>query len=90
EIEEVIGPLTDEQFSWLVSLSMKSTDYSGRGQSKAMFDSNMEQKDVEIDDEVGVAVIFDEEEREDEDEDEFEIRGESDDDGKEEGRRGCT
>ncbi|KAK0203464.1 putative RNA helicase [Desarmillaria ectypa] len=78
EIEEVIGSITGEQFSQLVSLSKKITDYGA--EDEAMLDPDMERKDAEIDDEVGVAVVFDEEEQEEEDEEGFEIRDESDDD----------
>ncbi|SJK98702.1 probable ATP dependent RNA helicase [Armillaria ostoyae] len=83
EIEEVIGPITGEQFSQLVSLSKKITDYGA--EDEAMLDPDMERKDAEIDDEVGVAVVFDEEEQEEEDEEGFEIRDESDDDDEEGG-----
>ncbi|KAK0494609.1 putative RNA helicase [Armillaria luteobubalina] len=83
EIEEVIGPITGEQFSQLVSLSKKITDYGA--EDEAMLDPDMERKDAEIDDEVGVAVVFDEEEQEEEDEEGFEIREESDDDDEEGG-----
>ncbi|KAK2463929.1 hypothetical protein APHAL10511_004101 [Amanita phalloides] len=46
-----------------------------------MVDPDLEKKDAEIDDELGVAVVFDEQEQEQEDEDEegFEIKDESDD-----------
>ncbi|KAG7448800.1 Sec63-domain-containing protein [Guyanagaster necrorhizus] len=83
EIEEVIGPITGEQFSQLVTLSKKITDYGA--EDETMLDPDMERKDAEIDDEVGVAVVFDEEEQEEEDEEGFEIRDESDDDEEEDG-----
>ncbi|KAF9443271.1 Sec63-domain-containing protein [Macrolepiota fuliginosa MF-IS2] len=62
EIEQVLGTISNDQFSQLLSLS---------------------KKDVEIDDEVGVAVVFDEEEQEEEDDEGYEIREDSD--GEEEG-----
>ncbi|KIJ93294.1 hypothetical protein K443DRAFT_112249 [Laccaria amethystina LaAM-08-1] len=76
EIEEVIGSIPSEQFSQLVSLSKKITDYNA--EDEAMVDPDMEKKDAEIDEEVGVAVVFDEEEQEEEDEEGFEIDEESD------------
>ncbi|EDR01243.1 uncharacterized protein LACBIDRAFT_240054 [Laccaria bicolor S238N-H82] len=75
EIEEVTGPIPSEQFSQLVSLSKKITDYNAEDESMA--DPDMEKKDAEIDEEVGVAVVFDEEEQEEEDEEGFEIAEES-------------
>jgi pre-mRNA-splicing helicase BRR2 len=77
EIEEVIGPIAGENFSQLVSLSKKITDYGA--EDETMADPDMERKDAEIDEEVGVAVVFDEEEQEEEDDEGFEIGEESDD-----------
>ncbi|KAF8886795.1 putative RNA helicase [Infundibulicybe gibba] len=82
EIEEVIGPVSGEQFSQLVSLSKKITDYGA--EDETMVDPDMERKDAEIDDEVGVAVVFDEDEQEEEEEEGFEIREGSDDEDEEE------
>ncbi|KAG8766567.1 DEIH-box ATPase [Ceratobasidium sp. 428] len=77
-IESVTGIIPNETFAQLVSLSKKITDYSA--DDETMVDPDMERKDAEIDDEVGVAVVFEEEEEEDEDEDGgYEIRDESDD-----------
>lgn len=81
EIQEVLGPITNESFSQLVSLSKKITDYGA--EDEADVDPDMERKDAEIDDEVGVAVVFDEEEQEDEDEEGFEIREDSEDEDEE-------
>ncbi|KAF7968038.1 hypothetical protein HWV62_32144 [Athelia sp. TMB] len=81
EIEEVLGPITNESFSQLVSLSKKITDYGA--EDEADVDPDMERKDAEIDDEVGVAVVFDEEEQEEEDEEGFEIREDSEDEDEE-------
>ncbi|KAK2467528.1 hypothetical protein APHAL10511_000383 [Amanita phalloides] len=65
----------------------KITDYGD--EDVAMVDPDLEKKDAEIDDELGVAVVFDEQEQEDEDEDEdeegFEIKDESDDEEEEVG-----
>lgn len=76
EIEEVLGSVSNEQFSQFVNLSKQITDYGA--EDETMVDPDMERKDAEIDDEVGVAVVFDEEEQEDEDEEGYEIREESD------------
>ena len=78
EIEEVLGSISNESFSQLVNLSKKITDYGA--EDEAEVDPDIERKDAEIDDEVGVAVVFDEEEQEDEDDEGFEVREESDDD----------
>ncbi|KIP11835.1 hypothetical protein PHLGIDRAFT_124513 [Phlebiopsis gigantea 11061_1 CR5-6] len=76
EVEDVLGPISADQFSQLLNLSKKVTDYGA--EDEAMVDPDMERKDAEIDDEMGVAVVFDEEEQEEEDEEGFEIRDESD------------
>ncbi|KAN0134228.1 Sec63 Brl domain containing protein [Lactarius tabidus] len=77
EVEEVLGSVTGETFSQLINLSKKITDYGA--EDETMADPDMERKDAEIDDEVGVAVVFDEEEQESEEEEGYEIRDESDD-----------
>jgi len=77
EVEEVLGPVTGETFSQLINISKKITDYGA--EDETMADPDMERKDAEIDDEVGVAVVFDEEEQESDEEEGFEIRDESDD-----------
>ncbi|KDN49983.1 hypothetical protein RSAG8_01319, partial [Rhizoctonia solani AG-8 WAC10335] len=77
-IEEITGTIPNDSFAQLVSLSKKITDYSA--DDETMADPDMERKDAEIDDELGVAVVFEEEEEEEEDEDGgYEIRDESDD-----------
>ncbi|KAF8466489.1 Sec63-domain-containing protein [Russula ochroleuca] len=76
EVEDVLGPVTGETFSRLINLSKKITDYGA--EDETMADPDMERKDAEIDDEVGVAVVFDEEEQESDEEEGFEIRDESD------------
>ncbi|KAF5318824.1 hypothetical protein D9619_010989 [Psilocybe cf. subviscida] len=75
EIEEVIGPVTSEVFSQLVNLSKKITDYNA--DDETMADPDQERKEGEIDEEAGVAVVFDEEEQEEEDEEDYEMRDES-------------
>ncbi|KAK7461038.1 Pre-mRNA-splicing helicase BRR2 [Stygiomarasmius scandens] len=87
EIEEVIGPITSESFAQLVSLSKKITDYGA--EDETVVDPDMEKKDAEIDEEMGVAVVFDEEEDEEEDEEGYEIKEDSDEeDEEEEGKEG--
>ncbi|KAG6914415.1 hypothetical protein DXG01_000484, partial [Tephrocybe rancida] len=81
DIEDVLGPVSNEYFSQFVSLSKKITDYNA--EDETMADPDMERKDAEIDDEVGVAVVFDEEEQEEEDEEGFEIHEDSDEDDEE-------
>jgi pre-mRNA-splicing helicase BRR2 len=82
EIEEVLGPMPNDVFSQLVARAKKITDYGA--EDETMADPDMERKDAEIDDEVGVAVVFDDEEEEEEDEEGYEIREGSDDEGDEE------
>ena len=90
EVEEVLGPVTGETFSRLINLSKNITDYDA--EDETMANPDMERKDAEINDEVGVAVVFDEEEQESDEEDSssspegFEIRDGSDDE--EEGDEG--
>ena len=85
EVEEVVGPVTNEMFGQLVSLAKKITDYGD--EDVAMVDPDLEKKDAEIDDELGVAVVFDEEEQEDEDDEGFEIKDESDEEDEEDGAK---
>ncbi|KAJ7063405.1 putative RNA helicase [Mycena amicta] len=77
EIEDILTTTVgNEQFSQLVSLSKKITDYGA--EDETMADPDL--KNTEIDDDVGVAVVFDEEEQEEEEEEErFDIGEESDD-----------
>ncbi|PPQ67232.1 hypothetical protein CVT24_011551 [Panaeolus cyanescens] len=86
EIEEVVGPVTSEQFSQLVNLSKKITDYNA--EDEEMADPDREAKEGEIDEEGGVAVVFDEEEQEEEDDEGYEIRDESDEDEEKEEEEG--
>jgi pre-mRNA-splicing helicase BRR2 len=86
DIESVIGPISGENFAQLITLSKKITDYGG--DDEAQVDPDIERKDAEIDDEVGVAVVFgDEDEQEEEEEEGYEIREDSDEEGEEEGAR---
>ena len=63
DIEEVIGLRSNGSSSQLVDLAKKRTDYGAEDETAV--DPDLESKEAEIDDEVGVAVVFDEEERED-------------------------
>lgn len=83
EVEEVVGPISNEQFAQLLNLSKKITDYGA--EDETMVDPDMERKDAEIDEEMGVAVVFDEEEEEEEEDEGFEVRDESDEEGEEAG-----
>jgi pre-mRNA-splicing helicase BRR2 len=83
EVESVLGVISGDQFAQLLSLSKKITDYNA--EDEVVGDPDMERKDAEIDDEVGVAVVFDEEEQEEEEDGEgYEVRDEGSDDGDEE------
>ncbi|ORX48547.1 Sec63-domain-containing protein [Hesseltinella vesiculosa] len=70
EIESVIGPIESERFAQLVNLSKKITDYSNDGSAM-----DVDGKD-EMDDELGVAVVFDDEEDEEDQDDQYEVREE--------------
>jgi pre-mRNA-splicing helicase BRR2 len=59
EIEDVLGSISGESFATLVNLSKTITDYGVENETTV--DPDMERKDAEIDDEVGVAVLIDEE-----------------------------
>ncbi|GAK66043.1 sec63-domain-containing protein [Moesziomyces antarcticus] len=66
EIEDIIGSLSTESFGQLINLSKKITDYDEPEQSNPANDADA--KMGEIDQQTGVAVLFDEEE-EDSDQD---------------------
>ena len=74
EIESLVGSLSTEGFSQLVSLSKKITDY---GEEEVTEDKEAKAEEGAIDDDVGVAVVFEDEDEEEEEEG-FEIRDESD------------
>lgn len=76
EIEEIIGHISNDTFHQLVNLSKKITDYGVEDEDTV--DPDIERKDAEIDDETGVAVVFDDEEQEEDEEENFELRDESD------------
>ncbi|KAI9030984.1 Sec63 Brl domain-containing protein [Phycomyces nitens] len=78
EIESVIGPIQSERFAQLVNLSKKITDYSAEGEAMDV-DENGE-KLGEIDDELGVAVVFDDEDDEEEEDDQYEVKEDEEDD----------
>ncbi|KAF9237747.1 putative RNA helicase [Melanogaster broomeanus] len=77
EIEEVVGGISNDTFSQLVALSKKITDYGA--EDEKMVDPDMERKEGEIDEDMGVAVVRKRIEEG------YEIREESDDDEAEEG-----
>ncbi|KAI0088962.1 Sec63-domain-containing protein [Irpex rosettiformis] len=81
ELEEILGSISNESFSQLLNLSKKITDYGA--EDEAAVDPDLEKKDAEIDDEMGVAVVFDEEEQEEDEEEGYEIREESDEEAEE-------
>ena len=85
EIEEILGGISNDTFSQLVALSKKITDYGA--EDEKVVDPDMERKDAEIDEEIGVAVVFDEEEEEEEEEEGYEIRDESDEEEEGEGEQ---
>ena len=76
EMEEIIGHIGNDTFSQLVNLSKKITDYGVEDEN--MVDPDIERKDAEIDDETGVAVVFDDEEQEEEEDEDYEMREDSD------------
>ncbi|KAF9066554.1 Sec63 Brl domain-containing protein [Rhodocollybia butyracea] len=80
EVEEVLGRVNSDVFDRLVGLGKKITDWNVEDEELGDPDDE-KRKDAEIDDEVGVAVVFDEEDEEEEEEEGFEVRDdESDDD----------
>ncbi|KAI7862372.1 Sec63 Brl domain-containing protein [Spinellus fusiger] len=79
EIESVIGSIQSERFAQLVNLSKKITDYSAEGDAMEVDEHG--QKLGEIDDELGVAVVFDDDEEEEDEDNQYEVR---DDDQEEE------
>lgn len=73
EIEETLSlTLSSEQFAQLVTLGKKITDYKS---SATDGEAGKEGRDgMAVDDEYGVAVVFDEDDEEEDEEDEYEIR----------------
>ena len=89
EIDALIGTITHETFAQLVSLAKRITDYAdddGGNDSQRNGDAQLAANGDAIDDEHGVAVVFDDENEEEEDDDDegdgFEVRDvdDSDDD----------
>jgi pre-mRNA-splicing helicase BRR2 len=78
EAEEILGPISANDFAQFLTLSKKLTDYGAEDDSQAK-DPDLERKEAEIDDEVGVAVVFDEEEEDDDEEEGYEVRDEDED-----------
>jgi pre-mRNA-splicing helicase BRR2 len=74
QIDQLLSTLTSEQYAQLVNLGKKITDYRAAGDKGA---STGGAADNAIDEDMGVAVVFDEEEEE-EDGDNYEVKGESD------------
>jgi pre-mRNA-splicing helicase BRR2 len=73
EIEETLSlTLSSEQFAQLVTLGKKISDYKS---SATEGEAGKEGRDgMAVDDEYGVAVVFDEDDEEEDEEDEYEIR----------------
>ncbi|GAO51264.1 Sec63-domain-containing protein [Saitoella complicata NRRL Y-17804] len=82
EVESILGDtLSSEKFAQLIGLGKKITDYGNDEEGKTRGEDG-ELREGEIDDDMGVAVVFDEEEdaEDDEDEDSYnEVRDISDD-----------
>jgi pre-mRNA-splicing helicase BRR2 len=72
EVEEILGSMSSEDFSQLLNLSKKITDYVA--EDEEMRDPDEERKEGALDDTAGVAVVWDEAEEEEED---YEIRDDS-------------
>jgi pre-mRNA-splicing helicase BRR2 len=81
-IEAVIGNIESEHFAQLVNLSKKITDYAGDGEA---MDVDQDGVNGDIDDEVGVAVVFDDDEEEEDDQ--FEMKEDEDEDEEDDGLR---
>jgi pre-mRNA-splicing helicase BRR2 len=77
EVEDILGPVSADSFATLVSLGKKITDYGA--EEAATADPDAERAEGALDDDLGVAVVFDEEAEEDEEEEGFEVRDASDD-----------
>lgn len=74
-VEEVLGPVDSDQFSVLLNLGKKITDYAPGAEETSTVGQDGEVKNVgDIDEQYGVAVVFDEEE---EDEDIYSLHSES-------------
>ncbi|KAJ3311396.1 DEIH-box ATPase [Blyttiomyces sp. JEL0837] len=79
EVEEIVGgKVPSEKFAQLVSLGKRITDWKQGEAAGVSVDDGSGARDG-IDEEVGVAVVFDDDEEEDDQGDEYEIREEDDD-----------
>lgn len=79
EIDDILGPLTTESFGQLANLSKKITDYDQTDHDNLT--ANNDAKLDEIDENAGVAVLFDDEEQQESDHDDvnYVVRDDSDD-----------
>lgn len=78
ESEDILGPLSSEIFGQLVNLGKKITDYDPEDETGG--DPDAEKREGGIDEETGVAVLFENEDEESDPEEEgFVVREESDD-----------
>ncbi|SJX63979.1 probable ATP dependent RNA helicase [Sporisorium reilianum f. sp. reilianum] len=78
EIQEILGTLSTESFGQLTNLSKKITDYDEPDQTEGA--ANVDAKIGQIDDQTGVAVLFDEDDEEsDQDGVNYVVRDGSDD-----------
>ncbi|KAG5463540.1 MAG: pre-mRNA splicing factor, partial [Olpidium bornovanus] len=87
EIESIIGPISSERFAQAVNLAKKLNDYqasTGSADTGAVDEEAGANADKTLDEQLGVAVLFDEGEEE-EDNQVFEVRDESDGEGDEGG-----
>ncbi|KAJ4471946.1 Sec63-domain-containing protein [Lentinula lateritia] len=82
EMEEFLGAVGEERYGVLVGLGRKITDYYVGGEGGEGGEGGGGRGKGEIDDEVGVAVVFDDEEEEDDGEG-FEVRDDDDDEDEE-------
>jgi len=62
KVERVLGLITEGQFFQLLSLSKKIMDWAGNGDKDISIDLDMKRKDVKIENEVGVTIVYDKEE----------------------------
>jgi pre-mRNA-splicing helicase BRR2 len=91
EVEDVLGPVSGETFSNLLSLSKKITDYGGAGEDAGgdvLMKDGAEAGEGGIDDELGVAVVFDDEDEAESDDERYEVADGSDDDEEDEDDEG--
>jgi pre-mRNA-splicing helicase BRR2 len=87
EVDALLGGISSETFAGLISLAKKITDYGNEEEGdKKNGDGDEEMNEADkIDDDVGVAVVFEDEEEDEEDDEGFEVRDESEGSEDEEG-----